>query len=314
MIPRIFHFIFGLQTKPQQLHLIHYLCLQSCFAVNRPEKVFFYCHREPVGRYWSLIKHRLEIVFVELAPEVLACNYGDRFIADNFLYAHHSDFLRVECLNRHGGVYADLDTLFVNEMPEYLYQKPFVLGVEPPVLDRSTGEFFPSICNAVMMSEKGSEFGRRLRESMPQALDGTWSNHSCLLAYRLSREMPEDLHVEPERSFYKHRSTPDGINTLLLGCDTDMHGVYSMHLWAHLWWSRWRRDFSKFHAGKMTESFIRSADTTYTLAARRFLPPVEKRFFGFAKTRPSLERQQPVMNATCWSPNDANNANRSADK
>ena len=74
------------------------------------------------------------------------------------------------------------------------------------------------------------------------------------------------------RTFYKHLGTPEGIRTLLEGCDRDNDGVVSMHLWAHLWWSPKRRDFSDFHAGLMTEQYIRTIDTTYNLAARPYLP------------------------------------------
>ncbi|MEK7672190.1 MAG: hypothetical protein AAB344_08225, partial [Bacteroidota bacterium] len=60
------------------------------------------------------------------------------------------------------------------------------------------------------------------------------------------------------------------------GCDTNYDGILSMHLWSSLWWSRWRRDFSSFHAGKLTEEYIRKVDTTYNLVARKFLPDKKK--------------------------------------
>jgi hypothetical protein len=49
--------------------------------------------------------------------------------------------------------------------------------------------------------------------------------------------------------------------------------VVSIHLWSHLWWSRRRRDFSSFHAGRITEQRIARVDTTYNVIARRHLPP-----------------------------------------
>ena len=64
---------------------------------------------------------------------------------------------------------------------------------------------------------------------------------------------------------------------LLQGCDPDFHGVYSMHLWAHLWWSEKNTDFSLFHAGMLTEKYVRTVDTTYNVVARRFLPPGPER-------------------------------------
>ncbi len=56
------------------------------------------------------------------------------------------------------------------------------------------------------------------------------------------------------------------------GLDPDFSGMVSMHLWAHLWWDRSRRDFSTFHSGLLTQDYVRRANTTYAVAARRFLP------------------------------------------
>jgi hypothetical protein len=108
---------------------------------------------------------------------------------------------------------------------------------------------------------------------MPDALDGTWSAHSCFLIHALSEAHPELVHLEPRESFYKHMWTREGLHTLLEGLDPDTEGVYSMHLWSHLWWSRKRKDFTRFHAGRLTERFVRNVDTTYNVIARRFLPP-----------------------------------------
>ncbi|HXD22716.1 MAG TPA: hypothetical protein VN613_05100, partial [Gemmatimonadaceae bacterium] len=131
----------------------------------------------------------------------------------------------------------------------------------------------PSICNAFIMSEKDAAFGRRWLEEMPSAFNGSWSEHSTRLTHELAERYPAMVHVEPMRTFYKHPWTREGLRTLLQGCDRDFDGVVSMHLWSHLWWSRWRRDFSDFHAGLLTEHHVRSVDTTYNIVARRFLPP-----------------------------------------
>ena len=76
-----------------------------------------------------------------------------------------------------------------------------------------------------------------------------------------------------QQTFYKHGWTREDIYTLLEGLDGDFSGVVSFHLWSHLWWSRRRRDFSSFHAGRLTERRVRRLDTTYNVVARRFLPP-----------------------------------------
>jgi hypothetical protein len=255
---------------------MHYLCLRSCLEVNRPEAVYFYYRHEPWGRYWDLIREEITLVRTELTPFVSRFHYRDRHVR-MYRYAHHSDFIRLEKLVAEGGVYADMDTIFVNPITPQLFSEQFVLGREDDVVDRATGEKRRSLCNAFIMAERGAEFGRLWLQAMENAFDGTWSRHSTLLPQELSQQRPDLVHVEPSRTFYKHMWTREGIATLFEGLDADYTGVLSMHLWSHLWWSRWRRDFSRFHAGKLNEDFVRYVDTTYNLAARRFLPPRRKK-------------------------------------
>lgn len=278
MIPNRFHFVFGLKRQSAPFHLVHYLCLQSCLEVNRPDAIYFYYHYEPYGRYWDFIKEKLVLVKIPRVAFIDRYRYHDWHVA-RYKYAHAADFVRLEKLVSHGGVYADMDTLFVNPIPRALYNMPFVLGREDDIPDPITKQLRPSVCNAFMMSERNSRFGKLWLEQHRAAFNGTWSNHSTLLPSRLASQYPALVHLEPPRIFYKHMWTRQGIHTLLEGLDTDNEGVVSFHLWAHLWWNRYRRDFSTFHAGKMTEAFVRQVDTTYNVVARKFLPPRETRSF-----------------------------------
>ena len=288
-IPNLCHFVFGLKEQTEPFHLVHYLCLESCRQVLKPERIVFYYRHMPYGPWWDLIRDRVELVRVEPVALVEKYRYPQRGIR-KYAYAHHSDFIRLEKLLEVGGIYADIDTIFVNPVPTHLLEQPFVLGREPDIADQVTGTSKPSICNAFIMSEPNAEFGRHWLGEMPVAFDGSWSGHSTLLPHRLAARYPDLVHVEPMRTFYKHPWTRDGLHTLLRGCDRDFDGVVSMHLWSHLWWSRRRRGFSDFHAGLLTESYVRGVDTTYNIVARRFLPPPEtireprrwRRLFGAA--------------------------------
>ena len=271
MIPNRFHFVFGLRRQRTPFHLVHYLCLASCLELNRPEAVYLYYLHEPYGRYWDLIKDRLILVKVPPVDFIENFDYPDPGVAQ-YRYAHASDFIRLERLLAHGGVYADMDTLFVHPIPAPLFQKSFVLGREDDVRDQVTGVVHPSVCNAFMMAERNAPFGRLWMARQQAAFDGSWSRHSTLLPYQLAQEQPQSVHIEPQRTFYRHMWTREGLHTLLEGCDRDTTGMVSIHLWAHLWWSRRRRDFSNFHAGRITEKFVRQVDTTYNLLARRHLP------------------------------------------
>lgn len=271
MIPNQFHFVFGLQRQTEPFHLAHYLCLESCFQVNQPENIFFYYHYQPYGRYWDLIKDKLNHVQVPLVSFISRFKYKERFI-NQFRYAHHSDFIRLEKILENGGVYADMDTLFVNKLPPQIFEKSFVLGRESDILDPRTKQSRPSLCNAFIMSEANAAFGQKWLFSMREAFDGTWSNHSTLLPQHLSEQFPGLIHIEPVESFYKFPSTPDGIADLFENLNTNLKGVYSIHLWAHLWWDALRLDFSTFYGDLITGEYVRQANTTYALLARKFLP------------------------------------------
>ena len=271
MIPKTFHFVFGLRDKPEPFHLVFYLCLESCRQVNRPTDIFFHCHHEPYGPYWDLIRDHLTIVPVQPDAFINAYRYPQE-ILNQFRYAHHADVVRLDALITHGGIYADVDTIFVNPLPDELLQHPCVLGREDDVDCSRTGTRRPSLCNAVIASAPGSAFVRAWRERLYAEFDGTWSNHSGFLSYALSQELPDQIHVEPPRTFFKHGFRPQDLRVLLEGLDTDVDGVVSMHLWSHLWWDRRRTEFSRVHAGMITEDYVRTVDTTWTVVARQFLP------------------------------------------
>jgi len=276
-IPNDYHFIFGLKPQQEAFHLVHFLCLESCLQVNRPCRVHFHYAHEPYGPWWERIRDRVTLHRIE--PESFvsghpgyARSHEGAFIRHAGLdYAHHADFLRLKILLELGGVYADMDTLFVNPPPDELFEQSFALGEEHPVVVPGSMTPQRSLCNAMLFSEAGAPFGREWLETMYRVFDGTWSRHSCQAATTLAERLPDQVYVAPWRWFYKHGCDTEGIETLFRGLDTDFSDVYSMHLWAHLWWSPQRVDFSTFHAGMLDEDYVRRVDTTYTVAARRFL-------------------------------------------
>ncbi len=273
-IPKQFIFIYGMKRQRQPFHLCHFLCIESCFQVHEPDRILFFYHHEPYGPYWELAKRRVVPLRIASKHRISFSRYGLKNRACwKYRYAHQSDFIRLEKLLEYGGVYADIDTLFVQPFPEELWKHDFVLGQEGDIVCADTGEKRQSLCNALIMAKKDAAFGRIWLERMHPAFNGTWSNHSTLLPFELSQRYPGLIHIEPARSFYRHLWTPHGLHLLLQGCDRDFHGIYSMHLWAHLWWSENRRDFSAFHAAMISEKFIREIDTTYNVIARKFLPP-----------------------------------------
>lgn len=273
---RDFHFIFGLREQREPFHILHYLCLASCRAMNRPDAIHFHYRHEPSGPWWEKIKPHLRLVRVPdvvdgFAPVRYAQSAEGRFIEQLGLdYAHEADFLRLDILIALGGAYADMDTLFVRPYPDAWFVEDFAIGEESaPFAPEQV--IRPSLCNAVMFARPAARFACVWRERMAQAFDGSWSGHSCHEAARLWRVAPDALRVLPREYFYRYGSTVAGLRSLLQESDRDRADLYSVHLWAHLWWDATRQDFSSVHAAQIDVHWMRTRDGTLANLARRFL-------------------------------------------
>lgn len=270
-IPAKYHFIFGLKPQTEPFHLAWYLCLRSCIEVNKPERIFFYYHNEPYGPWWDRIKPELEMVHVDevdfiTQSEAYQQNEEGKYIQQMQLqYAHQADFIRLRALLEHGGVYADIDTLFVKPFPQEFFSKHCVMGRETTPKERET------LCNALILAEPGSVFIEHWLARMYEVFDGTWNRHSCLEPALLSREIPDAIDVVDREYFFHYSHTTEGLVSLLGKVDSPAENVCSIHMWSHLWWDPMRTDFISFHNGMLTEEFIRKVDTTYNLIARKYL-------------------------------------------
>jgi len=268
-IPRLAHFVFGLDPRGQPFHLVHYLALASCLEHVAPEELHVHCDRLPYGFYWDLIRPHVQLHRVEPVPFISGFAY-DPFTA-RYAYAHHADFIRLDVLARWGGLYADIDTLFLAPLPPDCWSAPALIGREADVVDAS-GRLRRSLSNALVMSAPGGEFVRAWRERTALAFDGSWSEHSCLLGQAIADELPASVRVEPQRSFHAFEPTVAGLRALMVEPPEDLEGVVSIHLMAHLWWEEQRRDFLDLHAHMIDERWVREAEATYAVAARPLLP------------------------------------------
>ena len=270
-IPKHYHFIFGLKPQNEPFHIAYYLCLKSCIEVNSPEKISFYYENEPYGPWWDKIKPSLDLV------KLIDIDYGfdeslydqhseGLFIKQNGLqYAHKTDFLRLKILYEQGGVYADMDTLFVKPYPEQLFESLCVLGHE------EYGAGVKTLCNAVIFAQAKSEFIQLWFAQTHNVFDGTWNRHSCREAAILKQQNPQLLQVVDRSYFYHFDCTTQGLTDLLALNSELPDTLYSIHLWSHLWWGKNRTDFIRFHADMLTEQFIKQVDSSFNLIARRFL-------------------------------------------
>ncbi|MBK6867486.1 MAG: glycosyl transferase [Burkholderiales bacterium] len=278
-VPRHFHFVFGLREQDEPFHLMHYLCLESCRRTQAPERIFFHCRHLPYGPLWDRIAPHLDIRRVGerprgFDPSLYQQSAEGRFIADRgYVYAHEADFIRLEALIQHGGIYADMDTLFVQRYDDALLTHDCVLGEEAAMPDTTTGVLRPSLCNAVIIAQANAPFLLQWQALARQEFDGTWSRHSCQAASQLWMSNPGLVQVAPLWRFYGLGSSIAGLKSLFEVDAPLPPGALSLHLWAHLWWSADRTDFSAFHQGLLNEDYVRAGATTYARLARPWLEP-----------------------------------------
>ena len=158
-IPRIVHFVFGLRPQDEPFHLVHYLAITSCREVVRPDEIHLHCNELPYGFYWDLVRPFVTLHRVDPVREVTEFPYDDPVVA-HYSYAHQADFVRLDVLAEHGGMYADIDTAFVAPPRDELWEQSCVIGRERDVLDPRTNRARPSCSNALIMAEPGAPFVR----------------------------------------------------------------------------------------------------------------------------------------------------------
>lgn len=281
LIPHVFHFVFGLKPQTEPFHLAHFLCLASCRAQHPSARICLHYRNLPWGPWWDailpeLVLHKVGDTPPDWRPERYSAHAdGHVTLQQNLSYAHESDFLRLDILLAHGGVYADMDSFFVQPYPEHWFSagNECVMGEELPVLD-SAGVAVPSLCNAVILAVPNAAFVRVWRDRMADAFDGSWSHHSCALAAKLWRENAAPIRVLPPARLFAFPWTRKGMQRLFEHDESSspfMRSVYSIHLWAHLWWSESRVDFTTFHAGLITAENVARGGSTYFELAKPLL-------------------------------------------
>jgi glycosyltransferase involved in cell wall biosynthesis len=271
MIPRVAHFVYGLREQDEQLHFLHYASVESCRRVLAPERIYFHYRHLPSGVWWERISPYLTLLPVEPVEAVLRAGHAQGQLPEHVRDAYHADLIRLDALIEYGGIYADIDTIFLRTFPNELFEQEFVIGRELPARDEGTGQLRQSLCNALLMAQPGAAFACAWRESVARALDGSSSNHGDLLSQELSEQMPDQVRVEPQERFFAFPASARGVSQLLCERHQIPAGALSVHLWAHLWWERRRRDFTHAHAGWTTPSFVRSARTTLAELLRPYL-------------------------------------------
>jgi hypothetical protein len=239
-IPNIVHFITGqgdasdaildrfgprlasrrMERAPPEFQLINYLALLSARKHIKPDKLFLHYSFEPTGYWWLKAKHDLELNLTlrQIPPTTSIYNHP------LYHHAHRSDIVRLDILNKYGGIYLDLDVVVLKSFAKLIsnpYQVDAIFAWE--------NKEFNAICNAVIIAPISSKFLQRIYQSYQSFNSSCWACHSVLLTGQLANIYPNEVHVLPSYTFF----TPSWshIEELFVYNIYNFQDNYACHLW-----------------------------------------------------------------------------------
>jgi hypothetical protein len=164
---------------------MNYMAVKRAKEIHNPERIKFWVNKEPVpSPYWDLIKPLVEIHLIDM---------DELWRSTIMMYPQlRSDVARLEILHREGGIYMDTDMLLLKPLDEFLGEN-FAMSFEP------SGD---SACNALMISEAGSEFTGLWLENMEMALRmPIWAYGGVVVPFKLQQEHPDLAMMYPAEHF-----------------------------------------------------------------------------------------------------------------
>jgi len=257
--------------------LSHYLAIKSAVELNKPVSVYFHYDYEPAGVWWDKAKPLLQLKKIK-APD----SFMDRPL---FHLAHKTDIVRLLALKEMGGIYIDLDTISVKPLTDLL-NNSFVIGKELTAayvpknlrqkikftlrkkldLITTTPTCPAGLCNAVLLSEKNSDFVKlwltEYRSFRSKGRDKYWNEHSVKVPNRLADIYPESITKLSPYAFHYPLYNEPGLKSMFEEV-TSFPEAYLHHLWESFSWDK--------YLSKLTTDEIVNHDTTYNLIARKFL-------------------------------------------
>lgn len=121
------------------------------------------------------------------------------------------------------------------------------------------------LCNAVILAEKESKYLqiwlKTYKNFRSKGKDRFWAEHSVRVPFRIAKNYPSLIHVEPEVSFF-FPSYSYGLDDLFVHC-SKFPKAYLFHLWESLSYDNFLKP--------LNEQIIKSEDTTYNVIARKYL-------------------------------------------
>jgi hypothetical protein len=186
LVPNIGHVVW---IGGGEMKFDFFLCVLSLLNVALVDVVYIH-GQEPSGFYWDLIRTdpRIRIVYRTLGQV-----YGNTKPAAR--REHISDICRVDALLRYGGIYADIDAIFVRPLTPELRSYSAVATVD---INTAVYTVYPDhISNGVMIGKRNAPFWRLFLESMQSYDPDDYFSIGVRTPYKIKERFPNTLLLEP---------------------------------------------------------------------------------------------------------------------
>jgi hypothetical protein len=213
-IPNIIHFCFGLIEQTEPFFFTYYLAILSAKLVNNPDKIYFYYHYEPYGKWWELIKQHIILEKIDVPTHI-----GSKPVLKT---ANKADIVRMNKLYERGGVYFDIDTISIRPYAELLKYN-CVLGWE--VENERT-------CNAIMFTEPNSKFFTIwLEQYEKHFVPEGWIEACNILPGTLAKDINDENVIKLLPPDYFFRPFFDETQNIFENNVDIPNKLHSLHLW-----------------------------------------------------------------------------------
>jgi len=264
-IPRVVHFIYGLQDP--ELSFLAYLAIRSALVSLQPTKLkLHYSFLNEDNVWYKKLAHSITLVFHNPESEL----HGKA--RNKWKVAHLADVLRLDILQREGGIYLDSDVLSLRSFDTILSgTKDVIMGHE--------GRTRYGLCNAVIVARRNATFINRWIDNYDTFDESNWNYHSVILPKEMEQEFRDEICPLSPTSFfwpmytgrhvnYMHKELSSGETlkveqTLQQYSGALYHNQLAYHAWSQLAWEP--------YLSKLTPELIMTKNTRFNLMIRRFL-------------------------------------------
>ncbi|KAJ5761972.1 uncharacterized protein N7511_005354 [Penicillium nucicola] len=259
-IPKIVNFIWLNRTE---LSFVSYLAIRSALVSLQPEQLNLHYTDLNENNEWLIkLRDNITLVHHDMKQEY------PRQVEENWHLAHVSDVMRLDILQRDGGIYFDTDIISLHPFDNLLHSpKDMVLGQE--------GLTRFGLCNGIILGRKGSAFMKRWKESYSTFEVGEWNTHSVMLPKEWSLEFPEEVcKLAPSVFFWPSWDAIEYMHELLTDTQawdfeqtlaSNNGSMYPNQLAYHAWHQ------VAPQLNSLTPEIVMTRNTRFNILVRRFL-------------------------------------------